>query len=112
MNATSSTHTDLTYEQVEDMWRHPHELTPMEYELVKYILNKELYDDDGNSIEDLEQRIDDYEYDLREKERELAHMAAIIVEQDYKLDQPNDDLFCIKKELAAYKEENNGQHHD
>jgi uncharacterized coiled-coil protein SlyX len=107
MNTTmSSSHTDLTYAQVEDMWRHPHELTPVEYELVKYILNNELYDADGNSIEELHQRIADYEYDLQKQEREIAHMAAIIDEQDYRIDQLNDDLFCIEEELATYKEAN------
>jgi hypothetical protein len=96
----SSTHTDLTYVQVEDLWRHPHELTPLEYELVKYILNKELYDDSGNSIEELHQLISDYESDTRGLERELAHMAAVVAEQDYRIDMLTAELNCVKEELA------------
>jgi uncharacterized coiled-coil protein SlyX len=89
------------------MWRHPHELTPMEYELVKYILNKELYDDDGNSVEDLEQRIAAYESDTQRQENVIAHMSGVIRTQGYKLDRLNQELLCVEKELATYKEMNN-----
>jgi uncharacterized coiled-coil protein SlyX len=91
------------------MWRHPHELTPREYELVKYILNKELYDDDGNSIEDLEQRIAAYESDTCRLEKEIAHMSEVIRVQDYKLDRLKQELLYAEKELAACKETSNGR---
>jgi uncharacterized coiled-coil protein SlyX len=103
----SSTHTDLTYTQVEDMWRHPHELTPREYELVKYILNKELYEDDGNSIEELHQRLAAYEGDTQLQENRIAHMSEVIRTQGYKLDRLKQELLCVEKELAACKERNN-----
>jgi hypothetical protein len=79
----------------------------MEYELVKYILNNEMYDDDGNSIEELHQLISDHESDTRGLERELAHMAAVMSAQDYRLDKLNSELLCVKKELAICKEANN-----
>jgi uncharacterized coiled-coil protein SlyX len=88
------------------MWRHPHELTAVEYELVKYILNNELYDDDGNSVEDLEQRIAAYESDTQSQENVIAHLSEVMRVQGYKLDQLNQELLCVEKELATYKETN------
>jgi hypothetical protein len=89
------------------MWRRPHELTPVEYELVKYILNNKLYDDAGNSVEGLHQRIAAYESDTRRLEKEMAHMAEVIRVQDYKLDRLKQELLCVEKELTACKETNN-----
>lgn len=82
------------------MWKRPHDLAPTEYELVKYILNNELYDDDGNSIEELEDRIDAYECDTQRQEREIAHMAAVIDKQGYTIDRLNSLLHDTREELA------------
>jgi uncharacterized coiled-coil protein SlyX len=79
----------------------------MEYELVKYILNNELYDDDGNSIEELHKRLAAYESDTQLQENRIAHMSEVIRVQGYKLDRLNQELLCAEKELAACKEANN-----
>jgi hypothetical protein len=40
----SSSYTDITYAKVIDMWKHPETLTIVEYALVKYILNNDIYE--------------------------------------------------------------------
>jgi uncharacterized small protein (DUF1192 family) len=85
------------------MWRHPHELVPVEYELVKYIMNNEIHDDDGNSVEELHQRIADYESDIRKQELDITHMAAVIREQDSRIALLTAELDRVKKELAICK---------
>jgi len=88
----SSSYTDITYAKVVDMWKHPETLTIVEYALVKYILNNEVYDDDGATIDDLHKRLEVHEEHIDELENEVESLQQQIEENDVTIDKLREEL--------------------